>query len=199
MKSATRIFLTTLASTAWAVAASPTRPGLTKYQGLWNNSPFTSKPIVDPGVPEADPLEDLALLGVSPIANGYRVTLINKKKPEERKTVDSDKPSDEFKIISVVRKAGDPLATVVRMTAGSHTGNVGFDEKLLTLAPPPVAKPQAPPGVQPVPGQQMPQAMNNPQARQPRPRVVPPPAPSAQPAQPQQPQHSDRPDRRGSR
>ena len=84
MKSATRIFLITLAITGWAVAAKPARPGLTKYSSLWGNSPFTSKPLPPPPGEEADPLEDYALLGVSPISAGYRVTLIQQE--EARRT-----------------------------------------------------------------------------------------------------------------
>lgn len=199
MKSAPRIILITLAIAGWAAAAKPARPGLTKYSGLWSNSPFTSKPLPPPPGEEADPLEDYALLGVSPIGSGYRVTLIHKKKPEERVTVDSDKPSGDFKINSVVRKAGDPLGTVVRMTSGSRTGTVGFDEKLLILAAPPAAKPQ--PGAVPgQPGQPgLPPQLQPGQVppRQPRPRVVPPPVPTPAAAQPAP--SAERPDRRGGR
>lgn len=199
MKSVPRMFLITLAITGWAVAAKPARPGLTKYSSLWSNSPFTSKPLPPPPGEEADPLEDYALLGVSPIGGGYRVTLIHKKKPEERVTVDSDRPSGDFKIISVVRKPGDPLGTVVRMTSGSRTGTVGFDEKLLVLAPPPAPKPQ--PGANPAqPGQPGAQPQLQPgqmPPRQPRPRVVPPPVPTPPAAQPTQ--STERPDRRGGR
>ena len=195
MKPALRIIFLTLALAGLAAAATPSRPILTKYQGLWNNSPFTSKPPPPEAGPAVDPLEDFALLGVSPIAGGYRVTMINTKKPDERVTVDSDKPSGDYKILSVIRKSGDPLGTTVRMTAGSITGTVGFDEKQLTLAPPPAAAPPQP-GAQPQLGQ-VPQPQLQPgQAppRQPRPRVVPPPAPGAQPQQQQQ--SNQRPERR---
>ena len=65
------------------------------------------------------------------------------------------------------------------MTSGSRTGSVGFDEKLLILAPPPAAKPQ--PGANPRPGQPGAQPQLQPgqmPPRQPRPRVVPPPVPT---------------------
>lgn len=200
MKSAPRIILLTLAFTGWAVAEKPVKAPLTKYSKLWTDSPFTSKPIVTEGPAAPNLLDDYALLGVSPIGGGYRVTLINKKKPEDRITVDSDRPSKEFKILGVTRKAGDPLGTVVRMMSGTFTGNVSFDDKLLTLTPPPAAKPnpQVQPGQQLVqPGQTQLQPGQIPQ-RQPRPRVVPPPAPGA--VQPQaQPTQESRPDRRGNR
>lgn len=197
MHAAPRILLLALALTGWAAADLPRKAPITKYTRLWTDSPFTSKPPPPEAGPVVNPLEDYALAGVSPILNGYRVTLLNKKKPEERIIVEGDKATEGFKILSVVRKAGDPLGTVVKMMSGTVTGTVAFDEKLLTLAPPPAAKPQVPPGVVPgqppgVPGQAAP-------ARQPRPRVIVPP-PTAKPAQPAQPTpSSQRPTRRSTR
>lgn len=196
-----------LALAGLAAADLPKKAPISRYTSLWTNSPFTSKP-PPPGPGEvADPLGDYALIGVSPITgnDGYRVTLINKKKPDERITVDSNKTVGGFKILGVTRKPGDPLGTVVRMSSGTTTGTVAFDEKLLTVvaakAPPAQVAPPQVPGqpAQPVPpGQAQP-------IRQPRPRVVPPPAPQAggapaQPAQPAQPvpQPSQRPSRRGN-
>jgi hypothetical protein len=188
MSSAPRILLLALALSGWAAADLPKKAPITKYTRLWTDSPFTSKPPPAGPAEVANPLEDYALAGVSPVTGGYRVTLLNKKKPEERIIVESDKPRDGFMILGVTRKPGDPLGTVVRMKSGSVTGTVSFDEKLLTLAAPPPPKPnaQVPPGVQP--GQPQLQPGQMPQ-RQPRPRVVPPPAPQTgqpQPAQLQQ-------------
>jgi hypothetical protein len=179
MPTALRILLLVPALVGWVAADVPRKAPITKYAGLWTNSPFTSKPPPPEQGPVVNPLEDYALGGVSPIKSGYRVTLLNKKKPEDRIVVDSDKPRDGFKILSVTRNAGDPLGTVVSMSSGSVTGTVTFDKALLTLAPPPVAKPQLPPGVQPQPGQP-----GQPPIRQPRPRVVPPPTPQHPQAQP---------------
>ncbi len=179
-----------LALTSVVHADLPRKAPLQTYSTLWNNSPFTSKPPVETGAPIANPLEDYSLIGISPIGGSkYRVTLVNKKKPDERKMVYSDDKDSEFKILGVTRKAGDPLGTVVSMQVGSQTGSVSFDEKLLTLAPP------AAPRAAPVPGQlqpgQIPIPGQNPQLapgaqRQPRPRVVPPPTPgqAPQPVQP---------------
>lgn len=191
MHAASRILLLTLALTGWAVADLPKKAPIMKYVGLWTNSPFTSKPPpADPGQ-VANPLEDYALAGISPVGAGYRVTLINKKKPEERITVDTDSRNSDFKILEVIRKAGDPLGTVVRMTSGSATGTVSFDEKLLVLATPPAAKvpPKLPPGAAPPP-QPQPIQPGQPM-RQPRPRVVPP--PTAQPGAPAAPQNRSMP------
>ncbi len=166
-----------------AAADLPKKAPLSKYSGLWTNSPFTSKPPPPEAGPENNPLDDYALIGVSSIGpKNYRVTMINKKKPDEpRIYVDSDRESKGFKIVTVTRKPGDPLGTVVRMTSGSMSGTVAYDEKLLTLTAAQPARPAVQPGqpaAQVVPGAQPQQPNGQPQPqRQPRPRVVPPPAP----------------------
>lgn len=152
-----------------------------KYAGLWNNSPFTSRPAIEPPAPAEpppNPLEDYALVGIYPVTGGSRVTLINRNDPEERITIDSSQPekNKDFRIIDINRSRGRPLDTTVTLASGNITGTIAFEQELLTLRPPPAAAPQqaqAQRGSQPVPGQQ-PQA--NPNRRQPRPRVVPPPA-----------------------
>jgi len=203
MSAARRILLLTLALTGAVAADLPKKAPLTKYSRLWTDSPFTSKPPPADPTEVANPLEDYSLAGVSPVTGGYRVTLLNKKKPEERIIVETDRPRDGFKILSVTRKPGDPLGTVVRMSSGSVTGTVAFEEKFLALAQPAPAQPkqQLPPGVAPgqvpqvQPGQVPP--------RQPRPRVVPPPVPQQPQAQPPQGQpiqnNQQRPGRRGTR
>lgn len=163
-----------------AFAEIPKQVPSTRYSILITNSPFTSKPPPPESAPEVNPLDDYALGGVSPIPGGYRVTLLNKKNPEERIFIPDDK---NFKLLAVHYSPGNPLGTTVRVSTGSKVGTVSVDEKLLTLkaapAPQPVQQqnPQQPqiPGVvpqqPPVPGQ-----TNGEAPRQPRPRVVPPPA-----------------------
>lgn len=199
MKPVPSILLAAFALIGTVAADVPVKAPPTKYRTLWENSPFTSKPPPPEEGPISNPLEDYALGGVSPTTSGYRVTLLNKKKPEERITVDSDSTKSGFKILEVTRKSGDPLGTIVRMSSGALTGTVSFDEKLLTLAAPPApakTQPAAQPGQPPVP------APNNqpgiPQ-RQPRPRVVPPPTPQAQPQQVSPSTNNQRPDRRRDR
>jgi hypothetical protein len=193
VKSSLAILLYTTLLTSLAVADLPQKPPINRYSRLWTDSPFTSKPPPATAGPQVNPLNDFALIGISPIGgNNYRVTMINKKKPDERVMVDSNS-NKEYKILGVTRKTGDPLGTVVRMSYNSMVGTVTFDEKLLTLTPAPVAAPPAPavqPG-QPVPN---PAQAEQPQPqRQPRPRVVPP--PQVQQGQPAQ-QNNGRADRR---
>lgn len=185
MKPAPRLILALLALTGWAAAEVPKNPPVTRYRKLWTDSPFTSKPPVEGPAEQKNRIDDYALLGVSPIASGYRVTIVEKKNPDERIIIESDRDNkDGFKVLSVVRKSGDPLGTTVRLATGALTGTVAFEEKLLEVKAPPAAAPQAQPAV-PVPGQQPAANANAPQ-RQPRPRVVPPPAPGGNPQPNQQ-------------
>jgi len=199
MKPVPSILLAAFAFSGTVAADVPVKAPPTKYRTLWENSPFTSKPPPPEEGPVSNPLEDYALGGVSPISGGYRVTLLNKKKPEERITVDTDSPKSGFKILEVTRKSGDPLGTIVRMSSGALIGTVSFDDKLLTIAAPPApakTQPGAQPGQPPVPA-----ANGQPgiPQRQPRPRVVPPPTPQAQPQQVSPSNNDQRPDRRRDR
>lgn len=163
--------------------ANPSKAPLTKYSTLWTNSPFTSKPPIEDGPPPGpNPLEDYALGGITPITGGYRVTLLNRKDPEERVTIDTHRKNQEhgFEVVSVDRKPGDPLATVVHLSKGTNKGTVEFDTALLTLKAPPAPAPQQPqarPGTPPIPGQPQPGNPNDPRA-QIRNRVVQPPVPT---------------------
>ena len=197
------VSLFSLALAGFAAADVPKKGALQTYSVLWNKSPFTTPPPPPEVIQAKNPLEDYALIGVSPIGSGdeYRVTMINKKKPDEpRKLVYSGATDAEFEIIKVTRKSGDPMGTVVTMKSGTQIGTVAYDEKLLTIATPVAAKPQVPqPGQPPIPAQNQIDPNNPP--RMPRPRVVPPPPPANVPqpqVQPQgQPQHSSqRPERR---
>lgn len=191
------ILLACLALTGAAVAEMPRKAPPSMYSRLWTDSPFTTKPVITDQGPGPNVLDDYALVGIAPISDGYRVTMMNKKSPEERIYLESGKTVEGFKIVEVIRKAGDPLGTVVRMMSGSVTGTVGFDEKLLTLktaapAAPAGARPGQPlqPGQQVQPGQPQPQPVPGQPGAVPqiRPRVVPPPTPGA--ATPQSPQNN---------
>jgi hypothetical protein len=176
MKTFPHTLVALLVLTGWAAAEVPRKAPITRYTGLWTNSPFTSKPPPPPPAETVNPLADYALAGVSPVSGGYRVTMINKKNPEERIVVDPNRAStQDFRILSVSRTPGDPLATTVRMAAGAVTGTVTFDEALLVLKapPPPQVAQQAPPGAGAAPGGQ--QQTEQPGQRPPRSRVMPPP------------------------
>jgi hypothetical protein len=163
-----------------AASELPEKAALSRYTGLWSNSPFTSRPPPAAAEELVNPLSDFTLLGVSPINGGYRVTLFDKKKPTERIMVESDNPRSPYKVLEVLRKPGDPLGTTVRLSSGTTMGTVAYDEKSLNIAPrgaapPPPMQPPPNPGIPPAqPVQIDPGGV---QSRQPRPRVVPPPMP----------------------
>lgn len=166
----------------------PRKAPLSKYTGLWTNSPFTSRPVVatPEAAPEINPFEDYSLIGVSPSHDGFLVTLINRNDPTDRIIIDSGRPNPrhDFEVLDIDRKPGRPLDTTVRLSKGSSVGTVGFESAMLTLTPPPAAAPQQPnpvPGINP--GDAQPEQAQG-VRRQPRPRVVPPPANAQQPANP---------------
>ena len=187
MKSPISILFCTALLTGWAFSQVPEKAPLSRYSGLWNNSPFTAKPPPPEAGPTVNPFEDFVLLGVSPIRGGYRVTMMEKKAPDKRITVDTDNPNSSYKILGVSRQPGDALGTSVQMSIGSQTGTVRYDAASLVLAAAPLPVPTAPPGQPPMPNGQPVMDGQQP-VRQPRPRVVPPPIPTAdgQPGQPQQ-------------
>ncbi len=201
------VFALLIAFAGSSFADVPKKIPRSRYEALWKNSPFTSKPAVETGAPVENPLSDFALIGVSSTGdNRYRVTMINKKAPEdERIYVDSDNPKAAYKIIKVNRTPGDPMGTTVTMSSGTMTGTVSYDEKLLTIAAAKTAGPG--PGQNGQPGQpgqpnqpgQPPNGNNNPAlmnrppgapgantagavpgAKTPRPRIVPPPSATPQ-------------------
>ncbi|RYD21069.1 MAG: hypothetical protein EOP88_12695 [Verrucomicrobiaceae bacterium] len=136
-----------VALTGMAGADVPGKASSTRYRDLWLKSPFTSPPAPVDAKPEADPFQDYALIGVSPVENnGYRVTLASKTKPDERITLDSGATKEGFSILGVDQKAGDPLGTIVTMKNGTRTGMIRFDVKLLATTAPkgPAAQPQQP-------------------------------------------------------
>lgn len=141
MKRIQRTLLSLLAVTVCADADVPRKALLSKYRGLWDNSPFTTKPIVDNGPAQDDAFEDYTLAGVSPVQGGYRVTLMKRNDPSDRTFVYPNDPQAKhgFRILSVERDPNTPRSTVVRMKSGSRIGTVTYDEKLLTIAAP---KPQ---------------------------------------------------------
>ena len=162
------------------LASAPKKPVQNKYAALWVSSPFTTPapppPIVE--APKVDPLADWSLGGVTKFPEGYFVILLNKKKPEEKVTIQPGMQS-EFKVLEVVDGGMDYTATTVKLQHGSSQGVVSFDKKLLVVKAAPAAqaaKPQV--GVPQFPN-------NNPQApqgghseHQPRQRTITPPQPN---------------------
>lgn len=193
MNTISLIFLVPLATLHTASADIPKKPPLVKYTGLWTNSPFTSKPVVEQQGTAENPLDDFTLTGIAPVPGGYRITIINKKNPEIKKIIEPGGSDTEFKVVSVDRNPGKTLGTTVVLSTGSMQGTVSFEPDLITLKAAPAApqpgqpqpgQPQPnglPPGVVPPQGNQDPNQPNGGATvqRQPRPRIVAPPTPSS--------------------
>ena len=180
-------------------AEIPKKAPLVKYSGLWADSPFTSKPELIDGPAAVNPLDDFTLTGIAPVPGGYRITIISKKNPELKKVIEPGGSEKKFTVVAVNLSPDKLLGTSVVLSTGDMQGTVSFEPDVVTLNAPPAAAQQGqqnlPPGLVLDPqavGQVPPE---NPQAqeanaqspqRQPRPRIVPPPAPGGnQTAQPQ--------------
>lgn len=185
-------------ASAIAFAGAPVKVPDTKYGHLSTNSPFTSKPPPDTKEPEATPLDDWALGGVSEVEGGYMVTIFHKKNAGEMQIIRPGgtlkKAKDEmewinpgasgsYKVERVEYGKDSWKDTVVYLSSGSRSDKVAFDEKLIapaaSAAPAQNRAPGQPgqPNAQPQPGVVLP--AGQPGSRPPRQRVVPPaPAPT---------------------
>ena len=149
MKTAPFTFLISCALIGGAAAGLPIKPEHRHYRLLWENSPFTSPPIreIPPALPSA--YSEYTLAGVSPIPSGYRVTVLHKKNPGQRITLDSDKPAGGMKIEKVEFNSADPFATVVHLSSGGQLGTLGFDQNFLKTPARTAAKPPLPKSIRP--------------------------------------------------
>jgi len=161
LRSLSGLFLITALVPLACAANVPTAPIQGRYTKLWTDSPFTTKPVTE-GPTILNPFDDYALSTVAPTPDGgYYVVLLNKKKPDERVTIQPSYPNAQgFKVTEVRRGRTGLLSTTVVLSDGVKSGTVGFDEKLLALKPAPTAKqgqpgqPGQPPNGQPInPGQ----------------------------------------------
>lgn len=127
--------LFTFALAGLTFAHLPRKASISSYKILWENSPFTAKPLPTPKDPAPNPLDQYALAGVTPIqSNGYRVILIDKNQLDKSITVDTGGAPSDFKILGITRKAGDPLGTTVKMSFQSKVGTVSYDRTPLTAS-----------------------------------------------------------------
>ncbi|MBN8458592.1 MAG: hypothetical protein J0M04_12215 [Verrucomicrobia bacterium] len=178
-------FLAALTTLASAIEV-PKKVPQTRYSPLWNESPFTTKPITEVPIPEKNPFEDMALRGISPLAGGgYLITVVtDKKHPEETEIINTAR-STEYKVEKVERDPINRLGTVVHIKKGSVAGTITYDEKISSAPKTPQPQKQQQPGAQPqqIPGQPtIPGQPGTPDGiRQPRQRVVTPGVPGATP------------------
>lgn len=121
------------AATAWVSAKPPEKPRLMQYSRLWTSSPFTIKPTRSaPSV--ASPLElEWSLGSIRPSANGYSVTLINKKNRKERVRFIPGFSAGEFKLLEVKQNVQSPKLSKVLVSKGRQKGWIIYDEKVVAL------------------------------------------------------------------
>jgi hypothetical protein len=134
MKPSVIISLIGILSCGVSLADIPKKKSLQQYSGLWTNSPFTTKPVVTGGAPQANIFDDYHLTGIAPVKDGYRITVTHKKTKE--KVVIEPGVESKFKVLAVERNPDIHLGTVVSLTNGSTNGTVKFEPKLVTLNTP---------------------------------------------------------------
>lgn len=127
--------------------ALPKKQPKGRYATLWTKSPITVKP--PPKIKEDEPskVDDYTLAGVSPIAGGYSVILINKKERGKRLHLLPGMKNEQGFTVASVRQ--DPISnkntTVVISTPDGRKGTVEYEEKFLALKAAPAAKKPANP------------------------------------------------------
>lgn len=178
-----------LVSAGAVIAAPPSKKNVNSYSRLWSDSPFTVKPPPPEKAEAVNEIDDWALGGVSPIGEGFMVTIVHKKNagetqviyPEGIKVTKGDEmewlprgTAGSFVVDRVEYGKDSWKDTSVFLSVGKTTGTVKFDEeKLAPTAAAPTPQPK---------GNRPPNATNNgsgakPAAnggRAPRRRVLPP-------------------------
>jgi hypothetical protein len=136
MKNILNVLIGSFLLSGWALSQLPKKAPLEKYSSLWNQSPFTAKPVPVEEISHENPLLNYFLLGISPIGSGYRVTLMEKNDSNKRLYVYSDDEKAPFKIVNVYREPGNPRGTMVEMSAGGASVMMTFREEALVLMTP---------------------------------------------------------------
>ena len=176
MKPILAIFTLLLVTAGFAAAQVPNKPVPSTYRNLWQESPFTTKP-VPVSAPRYNHLQDYVLMGVGPAEKGHRVSLLNSKRPKDgRIIIRTGEPNDLGIIIEEVVGQDDErlddgsLAAKVRIKdASGNSALVGFDQKFLAIKGPAPAAASTP-----SPQVRMPSGANNGSNKRPTKRTLPP-------------------------
>ncbi|MDB4725545.1 hypothetical protein OAF44_03385 [Akkermansiaceae bacterium] len=119
---------------------------VSRYNTLWQNSPFTDPP-PPPEQEVKNDLEDWVLVGLRKGTDGTHITLVNKKDTKQRVQVPGGRSelAKEFRILEVnPDPSGSVSKTEVIVQKGEHRGPVTFDSKYLTIRKAPAPKGKAP-------------------------------------------------------
>ena len=122
-----------IGSAGEALADPPKKPQFMQYKRLWENSPFTIKPVIAPKV-TASPLERDWMLGsIRPSGEGYSVTLINKKDRKDRVRFLPGVSAGDFQLIDVKQDTKDPKNSRVKIKKGSQEAWIAYDTQLIKV------------------------------------------------------------------
>lgn len=117
-----------------ALAAVPKKKPIHRYKKLWEDSIFTSDPIVVKGNRGPNPLDDYTLASVCQLREGWHVVLINKKERHQRILIRPGEGSEDgFKVVAV--KNPQTREAKVEIQAGDNKAWVTFEREFLTIKP----------------------------------------------------------------
>ncbi len=151
-----------LATLVSAHAAAPKEPELNRYESLWTDSLFTSKPpaVVPPDQPNA--LKDYTLASLCRIQHGWHVVLLHKKDRSKRlRLTPYGFTKSGFRVVSVENPSTREAR--VEIHADGQKGWVHFESKFLTIrkaAPARGARPAL--STPPIPGYKSPKVRKKP-------------------------------------
>lgn len=106
----------------------------TRYQTIWENSPFELEaPPPTNTAPDAGFVADLSLVGITKVKGKTVVTVLDKKAGTSF-DLREDQPRNSIRLLGVVLNR-DPLLTEVKLAKGAETGTLSYDKKSLASAP----------------------------------------------------------------
>lgn len=123
-------------SAASAESADPIpRPHpVSRYEAIWENSPFELEaPPPDNTGPESPLADEFALAGITKVKGKTVVTLLDKKAGTSF-DLREDQPKNSLRLLEVSFHR-DPMLTEVKLARGAETGSIGYDKSSLSTAP----------------------------------------------------------------
>jgi len=121
---------------AFAQEAEPPIPQAhpaSRYQRIWENSPFELEAPPPTGPAGPGFADHLTLVGITKVKGITVVTLLDKQSAKSFDLREGE-TKDSFRIVEVSPQR-DPSQTLVKLTNGQETATVGYDKKLLATSP----------------------------------------------------------------
>src|ERR1043166_506748 len=142
------IFALLAATSSQADDAMPARPNFSRYETLLQHSPFAVASAVAPPAATPNFAKDLYVANAGHLPDGDMVTIASTSDKNFREYLTTKGPVDGYSIASIEwsEKVG---ATKVTISKDGQFATLGFNEALLSQAPPPNVPGQAQPPPQP--------------------------------------------------